>query len=57
MDKNHDCADTDPTTLLAILALGADEIVQGKYKDAEDLFLELDNVDSPPQYLAGKLEP
>lgn len=45
MNKKHDCTDSDQTTLLAILALGADEIDQEKYRDVEDLFLELDKVD------------
>jgi len=33
--------------LLKILALGNHEIEQGKYRDAEDVFAELDRADQP----------
>ena len=33
--------------LLKILALGNREIEQGKFRDAEDVFADLDNTDHP----------
>ncbi|WP_426201826.1 hypothetical protein [Pseudomonas sp. TWP3-1] len=56
MNKKQDCAHPDQRTFLAILALSAKEIEQGKYKDAETLFFELDEMDTVQQNSSGELK-
>ena len=49
MDSNNDCFQDEQIALLAILAMGTEEIAQGKIRDVEDVFAELDEVESPSQ--------
>ena len=44
MDTEYECAHTDQITFLALLALGTEEIDNGKYTNAEDVFLELEEL-------------
>ncbi|WP_158275053.1 hypothetical protein [Pseudomonas sp. HMWF021] len=46
MNTELDCDHPDKTTLLAILAIGNEEIDQRKFRDAQSVFLELDEMDS-----------
>ncbi|RRW57247.1 hypothetical protein PspCFBP13508_16315 [Pseudomonas sp. CFBP13508] len=49
MNKKHNGVHPDQITLLAILALGSEEIDRGNYTNAEDVFLELDELDPAQQ--------
>ncbi|MBC3774648.1 hypothetical protein [Pseudomonas sp. SWRI99] len=44
MNKKHNGVHPDQITLLAILALGSEEIDRGNYTNVEDVFLELDEL-------------
>ena len=48
MDDKNNSALKERAALLAILAHGDAEIAQGNFKDAEEIFAELDDIDMPP---------
>ncbi|MBK5526226.1 hypothetical protein JFT91_07795 [Pseudomonas sp. TH08] len=56
MNKNHNGVHPDQITFLAILALGSEEIDRGNYTNAEDIFLELDELDSARHINLSKLK-
>ncbi|WP_434593286.1 hypothetical protein J3Q09_25735 [Pseudomonas sp. R4-83] len=57
MKKADDEVHPDQVTLLAILALGSEEIDRGNYAGAEAIFIELDALDSDQKSNSRKLEP
>ena len=57
MNKTYDDVNPDQNTLLAILALGSKEIDRGNYTNAEDIFLELDELDLAQHSNLSKLKP
>lgn len=57
MKKTDDEVHPDQITLLAILALGSEEIDRGNYAGAEAIFIELDALDSDQKSNSRKLEP
>ncbi len=57
MNKTYDDVHPDQNTFLAILALGSEEIDRGNYTNAEDIFLELDELELAQHSNLSKLKP